>query len=1271
MKKIAIALIFILFQVFNAYSQTDSLKQQSLSFDFGFTRGKNIDLWPIIRKYKDNNIKETQVLFNVYSHTDNYLDKSKHFHFYPLVYNDSSKSGKDLRIFTTYYPNVFHFQSDTNYKSYKLLELAPNISCLGFTSSKNGLFIDNNILFLLWYKNDKIHHKRKAILFPAYWYWSDSTASNHLVFPIFKSRTEYQTNDTTFKKTLFPLYWSKVNKTHNNKVLFPLVWKYHNNQYSSLSVLPLFSVGHSNDSLQSFKHLNILGVYTHLDKPNLKQNILFPVIWNKTTILANNDTAKSTTLFPIYWSSKNSLGSKKVLFPLIWKYDTKNSKTFTFAPFFSYGILDSTGKNIYFNILGLYTHKQTGSKIQDILFPLLWFKKENEIYTKTIFPLYFSSVGNDFSKRILFPILWSTNSPNYRSFTFVPLFSYGYNKDSLKQSSYVNVLGLYTHLKGKNSTSNILFPIYFAHKDSYDNFKVLFPLIWYTNNSTNHRFTFLPIISIGKKYDRKHLNILCLYSHVTKPSLNRHILFPIVWSKTKYMSYDTTYRKIIFPIYWSYKEKYQKYNVLFPLIWSYDNLAYKSFTFLPFFSFGHNKDTSNPAKHLNISGIWNHKTTPDSTKDVLFPIYWSKTIYGKTDTSYSKKLFPIYWSYKDSSHNNKVLFPLIWSYDNAKFKSFTFAPFVSWGHSKDTSNKFNYLNILGLYTQTVRPNQIKNIIFPIYWSKISFLKNDIKIKRAIFPIYWYEKDKNHVSNVLFPLIWLKKEIINNDTVYNKTVFPIYWSRKDKFRNNQILFPFVWKIDNQNFKSLSIIPLFSTGHSKDSAQSLKYLNILGLYTNVKNKADTTNILFPLIWKFDNAHYKSFTIFPLFSFGNSKDTVNPSKYLNILGVYHQSSDSSAQSKTLFPLYFSSKSKLKNNKVLFPFVWKFDNAQSKSLTVLPLFHYQYSKDSLPKKSHLNILGLFNHRVSADSIKTNIFPIYSSTVFYEGNDTCKRKILFPLYWSYNTNTINTKILFPVIWSIKNQEYKSFTLFPLVSFGHSIDSAKFATHTFITPLIGHFKKGDEHTSFVFPIFKIKKSPNVLKYNFLYFLFSQTKTKDSNEVSLLWPLCNYQKNKAETKFRFAPIVWFSKTDTSKMFSFQPLTYSYKSNTQKTFILSWLLYRYDNQIGVSKSHAILWKLFNSKQYTNGDHETRLLHLLYANVEKDGVKGKSLFPLYHTKTKTNGDKSVSVLFGFYNHFKQYKPDIKEFYEEERIFWIIRLRSNYNILKQQGKAENIKRR
>jgi hypothetical protein len=302
-------------------------------------------------------------------------------------------------------------------------------------------------------------------------------------------------------------------------------------------------------------------------------------------------------------------------------------------------------------------------------------------------------------------------------------------------------------------------------------------------------------------------------------------------------------------------------------------------------------------------------------------------------------------------------------------------------------------------------------------------------------------------------------------------------------------------------------------------------------------------------------------------------------------------------------------------------------------------------------------------------LLPIFWSRTQILKYDTIKKHTLFPIYWSTKSNNESNKILFPLLFSFKDTNHQSFTLFPLLSMGHSTDDTK--KYFMLTPLSGYFKSPDKTNAYFFPIFDISKSKQETKSSFLLFLYNKTKRQNYAEVSVLWPICKKVKFDNYRYLRIAPIVWYEKTDSSSMFSIQPINYCYKSNTKKTYILGWFLYKYENIMGISTANNILWKAYTTEKFTNGDFETRFLHLIYANIKKNGEREISILPIYHKINYKNGDMLKSVFFGFYNHFTQYIPEIKESYEEERFFWFLRLRSNYEKLKGEGKAKYLRRK
>jgi len=190
-------------------------------------------------------------------------------------------------------------------------------------------------------------------------------------------------------------------------------------------------------------------------------------------------------------------------------------------------------------------------------------------------------------------------------------------------------------------------------------------------------------------------------------------------------------------------------------------------------------------------------------------------------------------------------------------------------------------------------------------------------------------------------------------------------------------------------------------------------------------------------------------------------------------------------------------------------------------------------------------------------------------------------------------------------------------------------------------------------------------------LFMRTTRPDYSKTAILWPICEQLRDKDKHKFRIAPVIWFSKTDSSKMLSIQPLFYSSKTTKRSIFILSAFLYKREKIVEKSLSNSFLFRLYYHKNYVNGDFERRFLHLIIANVKVEGHREKSFLPFFHTVKEENGDRSVSYFFGLYNRFKEYKPEIKDFYEEERVLWFIRLRSNYKQLKSEGKDAFVRKR
>jgi hypothetical protein len=932
-----------------------------------------------------------------------------------------------------------------------------------------------------------------------------------------------------------------------------------------------------------------------------------------------------------------------------------------------------------------------------VITPLYWHLNQGKSSSNILFPLYFSKKDSLQKNKVLFPLVWSFQNERNKTFTLIPFYSKGNSLD--QRNKYLMISPMYWKFSSESAKNNLLFPFYYSRKEYYPNdtadLKTVCGIYWhYWNNSVNNKVifplfvglknekfksnTFLPFYSKGgtNNYSSSYLMVNMLYWQFKSTNQSSKIFFPVYFCQKKYYENDTTSFKTIFPVYWTISDKLRNNKVIFPFAWSLKNGNYKSFTLLPLFSRG--ISNINNSNYLMLSMIyWNFESSNQKNK-LLFPVYFSHKKYYENDTALFKTIFPVYWSYTDNEKNIRMFTPLSWSLKNSYYKSLTLLPFYSGGHSMDMKRK--YMMLASIYWQFDKPGSNKKAFLPIYFSSKKYEDNDTSIFKTIFPIYWASKDNLSNNKVFFPLIWnlknanyeshtflpfyskgqstidgseykmvsmlywqfnsanqviktlfplylSQKKYDENDTSIFKILFPVYWANKDNSKNNKVVFPISWSLKNDKYKSYTFFPFYSKGHSLRDGSN--HLVVSMLYWQFNSADQNSKIIFPFYW--------SEKIF----------------YENDTSVF----------KAILPLYWANKDKSRNNKIFVPIIWSFKNQNYESFTILPLFSKRLStRDSSAYKMFSMIYWQFNSKYQ----KTRtLIPIYFSQNKYLKNDTATIKTIFPFYWSNKSHSEDNKVVFPLFWSFKNEDHKSFTFFPIYSKGINFNSKNYLA---ITPIFWQFKGDEDKKTVIFPIYSQYKNMNEdKKSNLLYFIMRHDKTDKRNSTQILWPICESTHDNEYKYFRFAPIVWYKKTRDIKFFSIQPIYYVSKTSEFENHHIFWQLYASKNQFGYKKSQTVLWKLFYKDTYENSDYETRFLYLAYANVKKEGKVEKSYFPFCYRSSDDEGNKSFAVFFYFYNKFQRRIGESNDFYREEKIFWFLRLRSNYRALKKEGKIES----
>jgi hypothetical protein len=391
--------------------------------------------------------------------------------------------------------------------------------------------------------------------------------------------------------------------------------------------------------------------------------------------------------------------------------------------------------------------------------------------------------------------------------------------------------------------------------------------------------------------------------------------------------------------------------------------------------------------------------------------------------------------------------------------------------------------------------------------------------------------------------------------------------------------------------------------------------LWFYTaNKDSNASKTNFYLPTIYSFKSVNESKFSIFPIV-FSNT----NPFK----------------KSFLIFPLYYREVSKEFNatNKLsmLTPLIWiskDSSNYNKKVIRILPLFwHKEYSSGAYTKTSN------------------TLFPIYFDVNKYKNNNLyAQKRIIFPIYWRY-----------------KNETNKSITVLPIFHFNKSFKEQNLA----ITPLFWNINNAKKNQNLLWPLYNYNrfKNDSNTRFNIAYILYRYQKTDKIKAWNMAWPLVQHIKGNNYSYFHAAPIIWYKKSDSMNYFSIQPLFFSQKTNEFKRFQLLWQLYSYRNIFNTKTTHSFLWRAFYNTQYTNGDYENRLLYKVYVNNKKDSSTEKTLLPLYSIEKQKNGDYYKGYFLSIYQKTKTQIPNTNHYYLEEKIFWFLRLRSNFNYLKQNG--------
>jgi len=1255
-----------------------------------------------IRSYKIIELAPGISLAEVTKSTDGLFVKNNAFLF--LWYK------KDLRTQKSYsvlFPVFWHFENGPKqfntvfpvFWSYKKQQVSNQILFPMIWKFKNNKRTSLTVAPLFSYGKNPSKNRTYFAITPLFWHFDYGKEYKQVLFPIYWKHKNEKLNHTT----IFPIYWSRVNAKSNNKVVFPIIWSFKNDSRKCITFLPIFSYGKS--FTQNKSHLVITPLFWHIHNNDIYRTIFFPLYWKFKNNLRNN-----TTLFPIYWSRQNTIYSRKVLFPIIWSYKNDNYHSLTFFPFYSYGI------------------SEVGPRNHLVITPLFWRINDQNFEKRILFPIYFHKKFEEDRMR-----LRRGDTTYYRyldeTTVFFPIYYFKENQNLKDTTISQTIFPIYWKRKGKHYDNTTIFPIYWSRKNEFEHKQTFFPLVFLYRSSTYQSLTFLPLFSYGISPNglKSHLFILPFFYQLKDTNQRVQGVFPFYKnSEISEMNYsgkmhltqktrlfflynttktiideDTSLVKSIFPIYWKTKTPISDNITIFPLYFRRNNPQRQITAVFPVYFLKNEPLTED--KTIGITPLFWYMKKENLVRYTFFPLYWYK--YSDSKILNSKKtshtLFPIWYSRKSIvsdtvEENLQMLFPLYMKhYSNSSwgYNSLTIMPFYSKGSS--ISGEKSHYAITPFFWKFKSNYTKRTVIFPLYWYKIkNYRDSDPTINHSIFPLFYSSHNHNKKRFVLFPLVWFKKTANKRNLV----IFPLYYDFKRYNSRNVFLFPIysynyyrhldsstntnhsfflIWYSKKQNKEGQITKTNFSVFPIYRRVQTLNYKRT-SLFPFAYIYRDKVNdnfikIITPFVWDIKNDDLRFKMIFPLYLNYQSEGLMSPFVKA-ITPLYWKWGNDFYTTTLYFPL--ASKTEFANGNLNYSFLWfVYRQQKTDTRTSTQLFWplTSFTRDTNSFRAHIAPIFWYKKHMNSEG-KINqahliIFPIY----WHKFNAYYQRTALLPLFYiSKNKQNSNYfKVISPLYWDVKNERYSTRILFPLYM-NYSKDSSMqngIANLKAITPFYWKWNDSFSKNSLLFPVYyKSKNVFNEINSSLLGFVYRHQKSETRNSFQVLWPLINITRDTNLRYTHLAPIIWYKKSPKQDFFSIQPFYYQGRYNENYTKQILWQLV-HTRTTPEKKTTGILFHAIHLEKYKNGDHAFRFIYLLVADVNKNGVCEKSFFPFYYMSKDTLGNKNMNAILAFYGRSAKRIKETNYFYKEEKLFWIVRFRSNYKYLKSKGLVKSRK--
>ncbi len=668
---------------------------------------------------------------------------------------------------------------------------------------------------LFRYSQDSERGYSHSHFLPLYWYSRNKSSTDFRLVTGYYPSLLRSTSDKTAKSGNL-----KFIELAPQVEIWQMAWAENNfdNTY-------LFLIKHKWDGTLQKGHFILFPLFWNYFQPDKKSITLFPILWFKQTPTTSSkfffpihyrytsDHEKIRSWFLLYWNRADTEFNNysQTLFPIIWYAKNPDTTTFTVFPLFSARRYLSDSSHYYTYLFPLYYHSQNQySETRSILF--LWWDSRH---------------GTSNRSAILFPLLWYFKSYDSFSFTFFPIYSTG----TFNKIRYTMITPLYWHAHEiddpDSCTCNCLIPFWGKAHSGGMRLTMIFPLYWNFSSGNskyhhNYAYGIFPLYWHFQDSDEPHSDRSTVLFPLLWSGKNYYskylVIFPLFWHTAK-LQYEKSVRTVFFPVFWNYSSAEHNETTLFPVFWYKNSYAVKSLTLLPLFSYS--KNTVLGTGQIIITPFFWHKTSYDQSQTslyrtaTLFPIFSA----GRSDNGGSSHLMitPLFYTAKslpsrsqDRTTGKTIIFPLWFSFDSTSYYSRTLVPIFSFGYSPHDNSQ--HLVITPLYWNIKKPSTKNVTFFPLFWDRKKYEWDQNGTSKQsdhacyLFPLYYQRDRQDGYKNwsILYPFFQHSRKEENSQFHF---VWPIIKYEHDVDLSYFRIAPILWYKNSPDREYFGLMPIY--------------------------------------------------------------------------------------------------------------------------------------------------------------------------------------------------------------------------------------------------------------------------------------------------------------------------------------------------------------------------------------------------------------------------------------------------------------------------------